>query len=290
MSASEREFLGAPAPPGERALLDVRDLHVSYGGRGRGRRGGQAAVDGVSLSVAPEETLGLVGESGSGKTTVARCVAGLLRPGAGTLTFEGRPLGRAGRRPPELQRAVQMVFQDPRSSLNPRMTVAAIIAEVWSTHPLTAPEGDRTAALHRLLADMGLDPEMASRRAGDLSGGQCQRVSIARSLAVRPRLLVCDEAVSALDVSVQAQILRLLVDLRGRHRLAMLFISHDLGVVHQIADRVAVMQRGVIVEEGRTGEVLTAPQHAYTQALLAAALDLDDSVPGDGTADGKAVL
>ncbi|MEU9155897.1 dipeptide/oligopeptide/nickel ABC transporter ATP-binding protein [Streptomyces sp. NPDC048417] len=274
----------------EHALLEVRDLRVRYGGRGLGRRGGPVAVDGVSLSVAPEETLGLVGESGSGKTTVARCVAGLLRPGAGTLTFDGRPLARAGRRPPELQRAVQMVFQDPRSSLNPRMTVAAIIAEVWSTHPVTAPEGDRTEALHRLLADMGLDPEVASRRAGDLSGGQCQRVSIARALAVRPRLLVCDEAVSALDVSVQAQILRLLVDLRGRHRLAMLFISHDLGVVHQIADRVAVMHRGVLVEEGRTGEVLTAPRHAYTRALLDAALDLDDSVPGEGTADDEAVV
>ncbi|MFC9745032.1 ABC transporter ATP-binding protein [Streptomyces niveus] len=282
MSAEEKE--------GERRLLDVRDLRVSYGGRGIGRRRAAPAVDGVSLSVAPEETLGLVGESGSGKTTVARCVAGLLRPGAGTITLDGRPLGRAGRRSPESRRAVQMVFQDPRSSLNPRMTVASVIAEVWNTHPVTAPDGDRTEALHRLLADMGLDPEVASRRAGDLSGGQCQRVSIARALAVRPRLLVCDEAVSALDVSVQAQILRLLADLRARHRLAMLFISHDLGVVHQIADRVAVMHRGVLVEEGRTGDVLTAPRHAYTRTLLDAALDLDDSVPGDGTTDDKAVV
>ncbi|MEU0522170.1 ABC transporter ATP-binding protein [Streptomyces niveus] len=297
-------------------LLDVRGLHVSYRVRGSGRRGGTVAVDGVSLSVSPEETLGLVGESGSGKTTVARCVAGLLRPKAGTLTLDGRPLGRAGRRSPEARRAVQMVFQDPRSSLNPRMTVASIIAEVWHTHPVTAPEGDRTLALHRLLADMGLDPEVASRRAGDLSGGQCQRVSIARALAVRPRLLVCDEAVSALDVSVQAQILRLLIDLRDRHRLAMLFISHDLGVVHQIADRVAVMRRGVIVEQGATGEVLTAPRHPYTRELLDAALDLADpepdggkvrdddgtvpdhgtvrgdngAVPDDGTADDKAAV
>ncbi|MFE5666423.1 ABC transporter ATP-binding protein [Streptomyces niveus] len=282
MSAEEKE--------GEGRLLDVRDLRVSYGGRGIGRRHAAPAVDGVSLSVAPEETLGLVGESGSGKTTVARCVAGLLRPGAGTITLDGRPLGRAGRRSPESRRAVQMVFQDPRSSLNPRMTVASVIAEVWHTHPVTAPDGDRTEALHRLLADMGLDPEVASRRAGDLSGGQCQRVSIARALAVRPRLLVCDEAVSALDVSVQAQILRLLADLRARHRLAMLFISHDLGVVHQIADRVAVMHRGVLVEEGRTGDVLTAPRHAYTRTLLDAALDLDDSVPGDGATDDKAVV
>lgn len=282
--------MSAEETAGEGRLLDVRDLRVSYGGRGIGRRRGAPAVDGVSLSVAPEETLGLVGESGSGKTTVARCVAGLLRPGAGTITLDGRPLGRAGRRPPESRRAVQMVFQDPRSSLNPRMTVASIIAEVWHTHPVTAPDGDRTEALHRLLADMGLDPEVASRRAGDLSGGQCQRVSIARALAVRPRLLVCDEAVSALDVSVQAQILRLLADLRARHRLAMLFISHDLGVVHQIADQVAVMHRGVLVEEGRTGDVLTAPRHAYTRTLLDAALDLDDSVPGDGTTDDKAVV
>ncbi|MEU9750613.1 ABC transporter ATP-binding protein [Streptomyces niveus] len=282
--------MSAEEKAGEGRLLDVRDLRVSYGGRGIGRRRGAPAVDGVSLSVAPEETLGLVGESGSGKTTVARCVAGLLRPGAGTITLDGRPLGRAGRRTPESRRAVQMVFQDPRSSLNPRMTVASIIAEVWHTHPVTAPDGDRTEALHRLLADMGLDPEVASRRAGDLSGGQCQRVSIARALAVRPRLLVCDEAVSALDVSVQAQILRLLADLRARHRLAMLFISHDLGVVHQIADRVAVMHRGVLVEEGRTGDVLTAPRHAYTRTLLDAALDLDDSVQGDGTTDDKAVV
>ncbi|MFE4497896.1 ABC transporter ATP-binding protein [Streptomyces niveus] len=282
--------MSAEEKAGEGRLLDVRDLRVSYGGRGIGRRRGAPAVDGVSLSVAPEETLGLVGESGSGKTTVARCVAGLLRPGAGTITLDGSPLGRAGRRTPESRRAVQMVFQDPRSSLNPRMTVASIIAEVWHTHPVTAPDGDRTEALHRLLADMGLDPEVASRRAGDLSGGQCQRVSIARALAVRPRLLVCDEAVSALDVSVQAQILRLLADLRARHRLAMLFISHDLGVVHQIADRVAVMHRGVLVEEGRTGDVLTAPRHAYTRTLLDAALDLDDSVPGDGTTDDKAVV
>ncbi|MFB8439943.1 ABC transporter ATP-binding protein [Streptomyces niveus] len=282
--------MSAAEKAGEGRLLDVRDLRVSYGRRGIGRRRGAPAVDGVSLSVAPEETLGLVGESGSGKTTVARCVAGLLRPGAGTITLDGRPLGRAGRRTPESRRAVQMVFQDPRSSLNPRMTVASIIAEVWHTHPVTAPDGDRTEALHRLLADMGLDPEVASRRAGDLSGGQCQRVSIARALAVRPRLLVCDEAVSALDVSVQAQILRLLADLRARHRLAMLFISHDLGVVHQIADRVAVMHRGVLVEEGRTGDVLTAPRHAYTRTLLDAALDLDDSVPGDGTTDDKAVV
>ncbi|WP_052847288.1 ATP-binding cassette domain-containing protein [Streptomyces avicenniae] len=257
------------------ALLDVRDLRVTYGRR----RGAFRAVDGVSLTVAPEETLGLVGESGSGKTTVARCVAGLIRPDGGGVHFDGQPLGPVGRRPAALQRAVQMVFQDPRSSLNPRMTVAAVIGEAWRTHPSAAPGGDRAEALHRLLADVGLDASTASRRAGDLSGGQCQRVSIARALAVSPRLLVCDEAVSALDVSVQAQILRLLDDLRRERKLALLFISHDLGVVHQIADRVAVMRRGEVVEEGPAGDVMSAPRHEYTRALLDAALDLDDGTP-----------
>jgi ABC-type glutathione transport system ATPase component len=257
------------------SLLEVRGLRVTFG-RGRDPF---VAVDGVSLSVGAEATLGLVGESGSGKTTVARCVAGLQRPAAGTVTFEGRPLDRVGRRPAELQRAVQMVFQDPRSSLNPRMTVAGIIGEAWRTHPAAAPAGDRTQALATLLADVGMDADVAGRRPGDLSGGQCQRVSIARALAVRPRLLVCDEAVSALDVSVQAQILRLLVDLRRTHHLAMLFISHDLGVVHQIADRVAVMRRGQVVEEGLATDVLSSPQHEYTRALLDAALDLDDAGP-----------
>ncbi|MEV0626759.1 ABC transporter ATP-binding protein [Nonomuraea wenchangensis] len=267
-------------------LLVVSDLRVTFGARPNGRAGGRTkswarrgraglvAVDGVSLRVAPEETLAVVGESGSGKTTVARCVVGLQRPDSGSVTFEGRPLGPVGRRPPDLQRAVQMVFQDPRSSLNPRMTVAELIGEAWRTHPAAAPAGDRPAALRRVLADVGLDGDVAARRAGDLSGGQCQRVSIARALAVGPRLLVCDEAVSALDVSVQAQILRLLVDLRSSHRLALLFITHDLGVVHQIADRVAVMRGGAVVEEGPAGQVLGAPRHEYTRTLLDAALDL----------------
>ncbi|GAB3562194.1 ATP-binding cassette domain-containing protein [Amycolatopsis endophytica] len=259
-------------------LLEVRDLRVGFG---RGRTV-FVAVDGVSLSVDTDETVGLVGESGSGKTTVARTIAGLVRPTAGTVLLDGRPLGPVGRRPAAHQRAVQMVFQDPRSSLNPRMTVAAIVGEAWRTHPDSAPEGDRTAALHQLLDDVGLDSGVAGHRASELSGGQCQRVSIARALAVRPRLLVCDEAVSALDVSVQAQILRLLVDLRRRHQLAMLFISHDLGVVHQIADRIAVMRRGELVEEGPAGDVLGAPRHEYTRSLLDAALELNDA-GGEGT-------
>lgn len=250
-------------------MLEVSDLRVTFGGR----RNTVKAVDGVSLRVEPEETLAIVGESGSGKTTVARCVVGLQRPDAGTITFDGQPLGPAAKRQPKAKRAIQMVFQDPRTSLNPRMTVAALIGEAWRTHPAAAP-ADRTEGLRRALTDVGLDDDVLDRRPGDLSGGQCQRVSIARALAVQPRLLVCDEAVSALDVSVQAQILRLLVDLRASHHLALLFISHDLGVVHQIADRVAVMRSGVVVEEGTAGDVLGAPQHEYTQALLDAALDL----------------
>lgn len=249
-------------------MLEVRDLEVSFGRRRF------KAVDGVSLGVGPNETVGLVGESGSGKTTVARAVVGLVRPDAGQVLLDGTPLGPIGRRPAASVRDVQMVFQDPRSSLNPRMTVAAIIDEAWRTHPSSAPAGDRTAAVVGALADVGLDAEVARRRASELSGGQCQRVSIARALAVKPRLLVCDEAVSALDVSVQAQILRLLVDLQQRHHLSMLFISHDLGVVHQIADRIAVMRRGVVVEEGPATDVLSDPQHEYTRTLLDAALEL----------------
>jgi peptide/nickel transport system ATP-binding protein/oligopeptide transport system ATP-binding protein len=268
-----KEGAGAPED-----LLEVRDLRVSFGRRGawfRSRKSGEfVAVDGVSLTVAPDEIVGLVGESGSGKTTVARAVVGLVRPDSGAVLLDGAPVGPVGRRTTAQQRAAQMVFQDPRSSLSPRMTVAAIIDEAWRTHPSSAPDGDRTAALHRLLDDVGLDAGVARHRADELSGGQCQRVSIARALAVRPRLLVCDEAVSALDVSVQAQILRLLVDLRERHHLAMLFISHDLGVVHQIADRIAVMRRGVVVEEGPATDVLGSPRHEYTRSLLDAALEL----------------
>ncbi|MFF4615863.1 ATP-binding cassette domain-containing protein [Nonomuraea jabiensis] len=262
-------------------LLEVRDLRVSFGRRTAWFRSRSArrsedfvAVDGVSLTVAPDEIVGVVGESGSGKTTLARAIVGLVRPDSGAVLLDGVPVGPVGRRTTAQQRAAQMVFQDPRSSLSPRMTVAAIIGEAWRTHPSSAPSGDRAAALHRLLDDVGLDASVAGQRAAELSGGQCQRVSIARALAVRPRLLVCDEAVSALDVSVQAQILRLLVDLRERHHLAMLFISHDLGVVHQIADRIAVMRQGVVVEEGQATDVLGAPRHEYTRSLLDAALEL----------------
>ncbi len=241
----------------------------------RGARTIVQAVDGVDLDIQAQETLALVGESGSGKSTVARCVLGLVNPQQGTITYEGRELGPVDKRPAELQRAIQMVFQDPGSSLNPRMTVAAIIREAWKVHPAVAPKGDRRQALADALTDVGLDPGVADRRPSALSGGQRQRVSIARALALRPRLLVCDEAVSALDVSVQSQILRLLVDLQRTHDLSILFITHDLAVVRQIADRVAVMRKGELVECASAEEVFTAPSHSYTKQLLGAAYDLE---------------
>ncbi|WP_205856439.1 ATP-binding cassette domain-containing protein, partial [Phytoactinopolyspora endophytica] len=191
--------------------------------------------------------------------------------------YDGTPLGPVRGRPSEVQRAIQMVFQDPRSSLNPRMTAGAIIREAWQAHPDAAPNGNQRDAVRALLDEVGLDGGVAERRPTELSGGQCQRVSIARALALRPRLLVCDEAVSALDVSVQAQILRLLVDLRHEHGLSLLFISHDLGVVRQIADRIAVMRSGEIVETAGTEDLYRTPQHPYTRMLLDAALDLEVS-------------
>ncbi|SDT47647.1 ATP-binding cassette domain-containing protein [Jiangella sp. DSM 45060] len=264
-------------------VLEIRDLKVTFTGPRRSLRGARTivrAVSGVDLDIEARETLALVGESGSGKSTVARCVLGLVRPQGGTIAYEGRALGPVDTRPAELQRAIQMVFQDPGSSLNPRMTVGAIIREAWKVHPAVAPAGDRRQALSDALAAVGLDAGVAARRPSALSGGQRQRVSIARALALRPRLLVCDEAVSALDVSVQSQILRLLVDLQRTHDLSILFITHDLAVVRQIADRVAVMKSGELVECTTAEELFTAPAHPYTRGLLSAAHDLEGTRAG----------
>ena len=237
-------------------------------------RGRFTAVDDVGLTVGSSEIVAIVGESGSGKTTVARCVTGLQRADSGVVSFGGKVLHH--KRAPAMRRAIQMVFQDPRSSLNPRMRIADIVDEAWRTHPSVAPAGSREAAIEAALADVGLDASVADRYPAQLSGGQCQRVSLARALALSPRLVVCDEAVSALDVSVQAQVLRLLVELRDRHAVSLLFISHDLGVVHQIADRVVVMRAGRIVEQGTAAQVFGEPEHEYTRALLDAALELND--------------
>ncbi|MFF0450914.1 ABC transporter ATP-binding protein [Streptomyces sp. NPDC004609] len=269
----------ASPPEADAALLRIRGLHSGYtvpGRSGLGRRRVDA-VAGIDLAVRAGQTVCVVGESGCGKSTLARSVVGLLEPFAGSVSFAGLDLASAGRRQrrrvaPDLQ----MVFQDPYTSLNPRMRVADIVAEGWHIHAGRAAPGDHAAEVARLLDQVGLDPSYAGRRLHELSGGQCQRVSIARALALRPKLVVCDEAVSALDVSVRAQILNLLADLQGELGIAYLFISHDLDVVRHIADEVAVMYLGTIVERGTAAQVFDDPQHPYTRALLSAAPSVRD--------------
>jgi len=225
-------------------------------------------VDGVSFAVAPGETLALVGESGAGKSTVARLVLRLDEPTAGTITFAGADVTRArGAALRPLRRGVQAVFQDPASSFDPRRRVGTSVAEPLVAQGRAAEVGTRVP---ELLGLVGLGPDAAGRYPHEFSGGQRQRLAIARALAVQPDLVVLDEPVSALDVSIQAQVLELLADLRRRFGLAYLLISHDLAVVRQVADRVAVMERGRIVETGPTATVFAAPQDPHTRALLAA--------------------
>ncbi len=247
--------------------------HFPAGGfLGRGRA--VQAVTDVSLAVARGETLGLVGESGSGKSTVGRLLLGLMPPTAGQVTFDGADLAsaRAGALR-SVRRRMQLVFQDPYGSLDPRRSVGAQIGDALTIHGLV-PRGERAGRVGGLLEQVGLAPDHAARYPHQFSGGQRQRVGIARALASGPDFLVADEPVSALDVSVQAQVLALLADLRARLGLAMLFISHDLPVVRHLADRVAVMYLGRIMEEGPVAEVFARPRHPYTQALLSAAPSL----------------
>ncbi|KKF03331.1 ABC transporter ATP-binding protein [Mycolicibacterium obuense] len=238
-------------------------------------RGGQPvlAVDDVSFDVADGECLAIVGESGSGKTTVAKTIVGLESPTSGTIVVNGEPRGRPPSRHGQRVRwaaEVQYVFQDPYSSLNPRQRVLDVIATSVGIHQPGLTRADRDAAARTLLDDVGLGDEFASRLPFELSGGQRQRVAIARALAANPALVILDEAVAALDVSIQAQILNLLKDIRAQRPVSYLFITHDLAVVNQVADRVVVMEQGVVVEEGTTTGVLTQPAHAYTRALVAA--------------------
>ncbi len=238
------------------------------------------ALRGVSFEIGAGRTLGLVGESGSGKTTIGRIVARLIEPDAGSIRFAGEDwLALSGRALRERRRDLQVVFQDPQTSLNPRMRAGDQIAEPLRVQGLARGRalGDRVG---ELLRDVGLPPEVARRYPRELSGGQRQRVAIARALATSPRLVVCDEPVSALDVSVAAQIVNLLLDLRERAGLSYLFIAHDLAVVSRIADRIAVLYVGRIVEEGPAGELTARPLHPYTAALIAAAPDPDSSTPG----------
>jgi oligopeptide/dipeptide ABC transporter ATP-binding protein len=247
-------------------LLDISHVTVEY----PTDAGPLRAADDVTLTIAEGETLALVGESGSGKSTIARAVVGLVPFVTGTITFRGRalgPLGSAARRP-YLQK-IQMVFQDPDASLDPRFTVGASIGEpfVIAGGSKASERDERVAAL---MKDVGLDATLRRRYPHELSGGQKQRVCLARALAVGPELIVCDEAVSALDVSVQAQIVNLLMDLRERFGLSYLFITHDLRVVRQLSTRVAVMYLGQIVEEATTEALFESPEHPYTRALLSA--------------------
>lgn len=252
------------------SLLEIKDLKVAYPGRGF-RAKPNEILHGVSLEVAEGETLGLVGESGSGKSTIGRAVLGLVAPSGGSIAFDGRSIGgltpkKRGR----LAEDIQVVFQDPYTSLNPSMTVGDILSE-----PLVAGRGlssrDARARVSSLLDQVGLPSGSADRLPREFSGGQRQRVAIARALAPEPRLIVCDEPVSALDLSTQALVLDLFIDIQRRTGVSYLFVSHDLAVVRHISHRVAVLYRGDLVETGPAVEVTSSPSHPYTQRLLLAA-------------------
>ena len=264
-------------------LLEVRGLRMHFpvteGFITHRKVGDVKAVDGIDFTVGRGETLGLVGESGCGKTTTGRCILRLERPTAGAILYDGLDIAKAVRNELlALRRRIQVIFQDPYSSLNPRMKVGAIIAEPIKVHGIERDPARRTARVRELLAVCGLDPKFADRYPHEMSGGQRQRVGIARALALEPEFIVCDEAVSALDVSIQAQIINLLEDLRERFRLTYLFIAHDLSVVRHLCQRVAVMYLGRIVELAACDELFDNPLHPYTQALLAAVPVPDPSV------------
>ncbi|MEV8555073.1 dipeptide ABC transporter ATP-binding protein [Streptomyces sp. NPDC051917] len=233
--------------------------------------GAVKAVDGVDFTLGKGETLGIVGESGCGKSTVAKMLCNLERPTAGSIRFKGEDITKlSGKALKAVRRNIQMVFQDPYTSLNPRMTVGDIIGEPYDIHPEAAPKGDRRRRVQELLDVVGLDPEYVNRYPHQFSGGQRQRIGIARALALRPEVIVADEPVSALDVSIQAQVINLLARLQSEFDLSYVFIAHDLSIVRHISDRVGVMYLGRIVEIGRDAEIYDHPTHPYTQALLSA--------------------
>ncbi|GAB3500314.1 ABC transporter ATP-binding protein [Amycolatopsis cihanbeyliensis] len=253
-------------------LVEIRDLRKHFRVGKRTLR----AVDGISLEIARGETFGLVGESGCGKTTTGRVLVRLYEPSGGQVRFAGEDVfARHGAKPGDYNRRVQMIFQDPRASLNPRMVVGDIIAEGIDIHGLAKSKQGRLEKIHELLHTVGLRPEHAGRYPHEFSGGQRQRIGIARALAVEPEFIVADEPVSALDVSIQAQVINLLRGLQRERDLTFLFISHDLSVVRYISDRIGVMYLGQLVEVGAADEIYHDPRHPYTRALLSAVPEPD---------------
>ena len=283
-----------PARPKTSAkpLLEIDDLCVDFRVGGGFYRGSGAktvsAVSGVSLQVKPGETIGIVGESGSGKSTLARAVLGLTPISSGHVTFDGVDLTQqksAGLA--KLRRETAMVFQDPFNALNPRLTIGQTLAEVLKVHGKVA-KADIPARIGELLDLVGLEREFADRKPRSMSGGQCQRAGIARALAVNPKLIIADECVAALDVTIQAQIIDLFRELTRRMNLTLIFIAHDLAIVRDLCERTVVMYRGEIVEEGRSQEIFSRPKHAYTAALIAAIPDIDPDKPLHGERDAAA--
>jgi oligopeptide/dipeptide ABC transporter ATP-binding protein len=282
LSASEPATGTAPAAPGD-VVLDVRDL-VKHFPVTRGvvlkRTIGQVqAVDGVSFQLRRGETLGVVGESGCGKSTLAKILVGLERPTAGQVLVDGADIGHAGGKELKaVRRKIQLIFQDPYTAFDPRMTVGALVAEPFTIHRDVLPRDARRRRVQELLEVVGLNPDHVNRYPHQFSGGQRQRIGIARALALRPDIIVCDEPVSALDVSVQAQVINLLEELQDEFGVSYVFIGHDLGIVRHIADRIAVMYLGKIVETGTEAEVYDHATHPYTQALLSAVPPPDPTI------------
>jgi len=282
MSQAETNLAGTATADGGSPVLRVEDLKIHFpfsrGSWWKPQRGFIRAVDGISFEVADGETLGLVGESGCGKSTTARGIVNLLRPTAGKVFLDGERIDQLDDRQMRAhRRKVQMIFQDPFASLNPRMTVGRIIAEPLEVYDLYDRDQRRYEVM-RLLELVGLNPRFLNRYPHEFSGGQRQRIGIARALAVQPKLIVCDEPVSALDVSIQAQVINLLMDLQQKLGLSYVFIAHDLAVIRHIAHRVGVMYLGRIVELADADQLYENPQHPYTQALLSAAPAPDPQV------------
>jgi len=279
---------GAAPQAAERPLVELRGLKMHFpiteGILARRKIGEVKAVDGVNLTIGRGETLGLVGESGCGKTTMGRCILRLETPTDGEILYDGVDIAGLNRKAlTALRRRIQVIFQDPYSSLNPRQKVGAILSEPMKVHGIEPDATKREAKVRELLRTCGLNPNFADRYPHEMSGGQRQRVGIARALAVDPEFIVCDEAVSALDVSIQAQIINLLEDLREKFNLTYLFIAHDLSVVRHLCQRVAVMYLGHVVELASCDEVFDNPLHPYTKALLAAVPVPDPTVEADRT-------